>query len=63
MPRRTWSYPELFIPTWLFPEEMITAGLAGLDDDTLRTIHLGRFVVGLQERTREGPAPRRDTRD
>gem|GEM_PF-5064858 len=59
MPRRTYADPQLFIPTWLFDEELIEAGLAGLDDDMLMSIHLGRFAISLEERVREAGAPRK----
>jgi hypothetical protein len=52
-PSRAIPHPELFVPTWLFDEETILAALAGLDDEMLMSIHLGRFCVGLQERMLE----------
>jgi hypothetical protein len=45
--------PDLFVPTWLFPEDLILAGLAGLDDEMLQSIHLGRFCFDLKERIEE----------
>ena len=51
--RRAFVNPGLFVPTWLIPEETLLAGLAGLDDDMLSSIDIGRFAVGLHERLRE----------
>jgi hypothetical protein len=45
--------PELFVPTWILPEEQILAGLAGLDDEMLQSIHFGRFCICLHERIKE----------
>jgi hypothetical protein len=40
---------ELFVPTWLFPEEYILGSLAALDDTILQSIDLGRFFLSLRE--------------
>jgi len=58
-PRRKTPRPDLFIPTWLFPEELIVGSLAGLDDDLLQTVDLGRFFVSLKERELEESALRK----
>jgi len=52
-PRRTIPCPKLFVPTWIFPEEFILGSLAGLNDDLLQTVDLGRFFVSLKERELE----------
>lgn len=51
--RRPLLLPEHYIPTWLFDEETILVSLSGLDDELLLSIDLGRFCVGLRERTLE----------
>jgi hypothetical protein len=48
--RHALANPEFFVPTWVFSEDLILGSLAGLDDETLRTVHLGRFFVTLKER-------------
>jgi hypothetical protein len=57
-PHRTIPRPELYVPTWLFPEELILGSLAGLDDDLLQSVDLGRFFVSLKERELEERMPR-----
>jgi len=50
---RTIPRPDRFVPTWIFPEEQILAGLAGLDDEMLQAINIGRFCIGLKARIEE----------
>jgi hypothetical protein len=57
--RETLADPERYVPTWLFPEELILGSLAGLDDETLQSVHLGRFFVTLADRVSHDLEPRR----
>jgi hypothetical protein len=46
--RRPLVQPELYLPTWVFPERTLIAALSNLDEEVLQSIHLGRFYVSAQ---------------
>jgi hypothetical protein len=56
--RETLADPEHYVPTWLFPEELILGSLAGLDDEMLKSVHIGRFFVTLADRVARDMKPR-----
>lgn len=46
--RRPLVQPELYLPTWIFPEETLIAALSNIDEEVLQSIHLGHFYVSDQ---------------